>query len=55
MLLVAMVVSCHPMMMIMMMTKMRGTWHRTLDPFNEPNTNYWWAGNNQEVCSMKPL
>ena len=22
----------------------------TLDPFNEPSTNYWWAGNVQEGC-----
>ena len=24
---------------------------RTLDPFNEPSSNYWWAGNNQEVTA----
>lgn len=23
---------------------------RTIAPFNEPNTIYWWAGNNQEGC-----
>lgn len=24
--------------------------HRTISPFNEPNTSYWRAGNNQEGC-----
>ena len=23
---------------------------RTVAPFNEPSTIYWWAGNNQEGC-----
>ncbi|KAK9790933.1 hypothetical protein WJX73_002148 [Symbiochloris irregularis] len=27
---------------------------RTLDPFNEPDTTYWWAGNNQEGCHFDP-
>ena len=24
---------------------------RTVDPFNEPSSNYWWAGNNQEASA----
>ncbi|CAL8471754.1 g11296 [Coccomyxa elongata] len=27
-----------------------GLTFRTIAPFNEPNTIYWWAGNNQEGC-----
>ncbi|MGN0068974.1 MAG: glycoside hydrolase [Prevotella sp.] len=26
----------------------------TLDPFNEPNTNYWYAGGTQEGCHFDP-
>ncbi|KAK9807659.1 hypothetical protein WJX72_005628 [[Myrmecia] bisecta] len=34
--------------------KEHGVTFRTLDPFNEPDTFYWWMGNNQEGCRFCP-